>query len=42
MKFTRFSGALALAVLFVPALAQADDPNDPTMRNHRRARVTLR
>ncbi len=33
MRFSRFSGALALAVMFMPALARADDPNDPTMRS---------
>lgn len=33
MKFTGFSGAIALAVLLMPALAVADDPNDPAMRS---------
>ena len=33
MKFTGLSGAIALAVLLMPALAQADDPNDPAMRS---------
>lgn len=33
MRFSGFTGALALAALLMPVLAQADDPNDPTMRS---------
>ncbi|MBC2663948.1 hypothetical protein H7F51_00290 [Novosphingobium flavum] len=29
----RFAGAVALALALVPVAAQADDPNDPTMRS---------